>query len=288
MTVTVNGKAENISGKPGSYVSVRRKWSKGDVVEVALPMNLHFAPMPDNANRIALMCGPLVMAAEMGAIEKEDPQIPVFVADREALLKQMRAVSGKPLTFRSDKVGRPQDVTFVPFYKMHGKRYSVYFDLFTEAAWQQKKVEYEAEQARHKDLEARTVDVLSIGEMQPERDHKVTGDKTTAGEFAGRKWRHATEGGWFSFELKVDPQKPMNLVCTYWGSDTGGREFDILVDGVKIATEVLDRPQPEKFFDMTYPMPEAVTKGKQTVTIRFQAHPGKMAGGLYGCRAIRR
>lgn len=288
LNVTINGKEEKVSGKPGSYISLHRQWSKGDVVEVSLPMNLHLAPMPDNPNRVALMYGPLVLAGELGSIEKEEPQVPVFVADREALLNTIKPIPGKPLTFRSESVGRPRDVTFLPFYRMHGERYSVYFDLFTEAGWQQRKAEYEAEQARRKELEARTVDYLAIGEMQPERDHKVTGDKTTAGEFAGRKWRHASDGGWFSFEMKVDPQKPMALSCSYWGSDTGGREFDILVDGTKIAAQVLERPQPEKFFDMTYPLPESVTKGKQTVTVRFQAHPGKTAGGLYGCRAVRR
>ena len=38
--------------------------------------------------------------------------------------------------------------------------------------------------------------------------------------------------------MAVDPRRPMNLVCTYWGSDTGGRAFDILADGQKIATQV--------------------------------------------------
>ena len=59
------------------------------------------------------------------------------------------------------------------------------------------------------------------------------------GEFSNRRWRHATDGGWFSYNLKVLPDQPQELLVTYWGSDGGGREFDILVDGQKLATQKL-------------------------------------------------
>jgi len=75
---------------------------------------------------------------------------------------------------------------------------------------------------------------------------------------------------------------------TYWGSDSGGREFDILINGTKIATQVLNNNNPGKFFDVTYPIPQELTKGKDKVTVRFQGQANRTAGGVFGCRIIRR
>jgi hypothetical protein len=79
----------------------------------------------------------------------------------------------------------------------------------------------------------------------------------------------------------------MALVVTYWGSDTGSRVFDIVVDGKVIATQRLRRDKPERFFDVTYPIPLELTKGKTKVTVRFQAHPDAIAGGVFGVRTVR-
>jgi uncharacterized protein YfaS (alpha-2-macroglobulin family) len=76
-------------------------------------------------------------------------------------------------------------------------------------------------------------------------------------------------------------------VISYWGSETGPRTFDILVDGTKVATQSLQNDKPGEFFDMTYPIPENATRGKIKITIRFQGQSGNMAGGFYGVRLIR-
>jgi hypothetical protein len=74
----------------------------------------------------------------------------------------------------------------------------------------------------------------------------------------------------------------MELLCAFWGSDVPPRTFDILVDGVKIATQSLDRNKPGEFFEVQYPIPAEITRGKSRAVIRFQAHPGNLAGGVFG------
>ena len=64
-----------------------------------------------------------------------------------------------------------------------------------------------SELARQKELEARTIDYVNPGEEQNERDHKLQGERHSAGDFGGRKWRHAP-GGWFSWKVKVLPGQP--------------------------------------------------------------------------------
>lgn len=284
----VNGKAQKIAGKPGEYVAVHRTWASGDRVEIRLPMRLREEPMPDNPDRAALLDGPIVLAGDLGPQERKAPRVPVFVTEGKPLVKSVQPVAGKPLAFQTHEVGRPADVSLLPFYQVDHEHYSVYWDLFTEAAWKQREAEYRAEEARQRELEARAVDYLAIGETQPERDPHVQGEKSGAGEFGGRIWRHAIGGGWFSFEMRVPPDRPADLVLTYWGSDSGGREFDILVDGVKIATQTLSNNQSDRFFDVVHPLTDELTRGKEKVTVRLQAHPGRIAGDLFGCRTVRR
>ncbi|MCL6473516.1 MAG: hypothetical protein K6U75_00485 [Firmicutes bacterium] len=88
--------------------------------------------------------------------------------------------------------------------------------------------------------------------------------------------------------MAVLPDEPVELLCIYWGSDTGNRVFDVLVDGVKIATQTLNNNAPGKFFDVVHPLPAELTRGKSKVTVRWQAQPGAMAGGLFGFRILRR
>ena len=91
---------------------------------------------------------------------------------------------------------------------------------------------------------------------------------------------------WFSYEVKVLPDRPVFARVRYWGGDSNNRKFDILVDDQKIATQELNAPKPGQFIDVTYEIPSDLTKGKQSVTVKFQAHPGAMAGGIFGCRIM--
>lgn len=89
------------------------------------------------------------------------------------------------------------------------------------------------------------------------------------------------------FTMKSDPGKPMTLVCTWWGDNSGNRRFDILAESEKIATVNLDRPAPGRFIDQPFPVPAALTSNQEKITIELRAHPGNIAGGLFGARLAR-
>jgi hypothetical protein len=104
------------------------------------------------------------------------------------------------------------------------------------------------------------------------------------GSWQGRNYRDTKPGGWFSYRLALPTQGECRLVCTYWGGETDRRDFDILVDDTKIASQTLECNKPGEFFDVSYPVPEGVTRGKQFITVQFRARPGSVAGGLFGVR----
>jgi hypothetical protein len=301
LAVSVNGKKQKIESAPGSYFTLQREWRDGDTVKIQLPMKLHTEFLPGVSNEIALLYGPIVLAGELGtngmpvpfARNQTDfsalpaPAAPVFVCDAGKLLDHVKPLSGKPLAFRTHDIGRPQDVTLIPFYQLHRQRYSVYWKLLSETEWQAQAAELAAAEARRIADEARTVDIVRPGEQQSEIDHQVQGEKSDPLEALGRKLRHAYDGGWFSYEMKVDAAATNELVCTWWGDESGERNFDILVDGVKIASQKLLHNQPGMFWDATYPIPAELTQGKARVTVKLQAQPGNFAGGLFYSRVLR-
>jgi uncharacterized protein len=113
----------------------------------------------------------------------------------------------------------------------------------------------------------------------------LKGEGMASGPHLGKTWRHAHDG-WFSYEVKVLPDAPMELLCTYWGSDVN-RAFDVLVNGTKVATQRLDNDKPGEFIDVAYPLPRKMTQGKTSINVTFKAHPGNTAGGVFGLRILR-
>lgn len=82
-----------------------------------------------------------------------------------------------------------------------------------------------------------------------------------------------------SFRMKAGA--PCAVACLFWGDEVGPRDFDVLVDGRKIAPFSLARNRPGRFFWQEFPVPEEATAGKEAVTVRFQARPGNIAGGVF-------
>ena len=292
LVVKVNGEAFETSQVPGSFYAITREWKTGDKIEVQMPFNLRLESMPDDADRVAIMYGPLVMAGDLGTVDDlkaKDPDfVPVIMSENRDPSTWLVASEADANTFKTNGVGHPRDFELKPFYETHNRRYSVYFDLFTKAKWEQRQADYEAEQERKKQLEAATFDFFQPGEMQPERNHNFKGDSTEVIEFKGRKARHANRGGWFSFEMNVIKDAPQALNIEYWGGFTGSKTFDILVDGEKIATENISGKKDGYYLDVQYDIPETLTANKNKVTITFQPHVGHRAGPIFGARIIKK
>lgn len=292
LRVTVNGAAQNLPNGPGTYATLSRVWQNGDVVDIELPMTLHTEPLPQDTNTVAFLYGPIVLAGELGTagmpgsdfaggqldyVGVADPLVPVLVGDDATLLNHITPAAGEPLAFQTHGLGQPQDVTLIPFYRLHHQRYSVYWHRYMPAAWTQQAAQIAAD-------EARLVDQVVIGDAASETAHDRQSQNSNTGNAFGLNWRDANNGGWFSYRLAVRPNEAVQLVVKYWGSDTGGRVFDILVDGQNLATQTLDNNQPGQLFDVAYSVPPEWTSGKTNVTVQFQAHSGLMAGGIFGLR----
>lgn len=276
--VSINGEPANISQDRG-YAYLRRRWKAGDKVTLTLPMDLRFESTPGNDQVVAVLRGPMVLAADLGSSEEEyNGTAPALVGND--LLGSFTATQLNKATFQSDGIGRPADMKFSPFYANHHRRSAVYFQRFTDAQWAQAEQAYAAEQARLKDLAERSVDVMHLGEMQPERDHNLESEISYPVVYRGKAGRDARTMGFFSFDMKVAPG-PLKLQATYWGEERQ-RLFYILVDGERIAAQTLNFDKPGEFFDVVYDIPQSLTKDKTSVNVKFEPEPGNTAGPVFG------
>jgi len=116
--VTINGTAQKLIAKPGSYLKISRRWKNGDVVELKMPFQFHLDPVMDQQNIASLFYGPILLAAQEPEARKEWRKLTL---DAEDIGK---SIKGDPeqLQFTID------DVVFKPFYETYG-RHSVYLDV---------------------------------------------------------------------------------------------------------------------------------------------------------------
>ncbi len=131
--ILVNGKKQKLASTAGSYVPVQRTWKNGDQLEVVMPMTFRLEGFQDNPDRVAVMYGPLVMAA----VTEPGNRYSVIQADRKKCLADFQPVAGQPLvftapaeTFRTSATNVPsQPICFKPLLNMVTDPYAVYWDI---------------------------------------------------------------------------------------------------------------------------------------------------------------
>jgi len=306
LSVRVNGRPVAARVAPDGYVRLARDWRKGDTVDVRLPMRTTLEQMPDKSNYYAVLHGPIVLAAKtspfpgeklnfmaddsrMGHIAQGPvcPQeaAPVFVSDRKNFLDKFRAVAGQPLTFTAAGLVQGPGagaVRFIPFFRLHDSRYMIYWQQTTTAALAATREKAAAAESERLALDARTIDQVAPGEQQPESDHFFKGDGADAGLNGARHWRRAS--GWFSYELK-DRDAAARVLRLTFASGDAGRAFDVVLNGRMLQAVAVER-RDEAFYDLDLLVPAGAARDGR-LEVKFVAHPGSMAGGLYGLRLLR-
>ncbi|MFT4077121.1 MAG: glycoside hydrolase family 127 protein [Asticcacaulis sp.] len=276
--------ALKLNGKPveaardNGYLIVDRVWQAGDSLALDLPMDLHIEPTSDNPGVVAILRGPMVMAADLASVDEDYKATDPALVGND-LLAGFAPVAIEKAEFKTVGIGRPGELKIVPFYSQWERRSAVYFKAFNEADWKVEEAAFLAEQARQRDLAARSVDVMHLGEMQAERDHNLESDVSWPGTYRGRNGRDARSGGFMSFTMAVKPG-PLVMQATYWGDDRC--DFDILIDGQLLTNVSHKTPiKPGEFFDEQYPVPEALTQGKTSVTIKLVPKEGRSTAMVF-------
>ena len=312
MTVSVNGKPLDIDATPSSYVAITRKWRKGDVVEVGLPMRNTVEHMPNVPDYIAIMHGPILLGMRTGTEDlagllADDgrwsqyaagtklpvDQAPILVSHNvDHIGNHVRPVPGKPLHFRFEGIEmlNPIDADLEPFSGIHDSRYQIYWLALDEDGYK----EYVDSLARREEemlaLEARTLDAVAPGEQQPETDHGILSERSSTGVTRDVHYRDASRGGWFSYSLATGGfSEGISLYVKYWGAaEWATRRFDILVDDeLLLPVDNTGKWMQSQFKSEEYPVPATMLEGKEEVRVKFRADNGATVGGIYDLRLLK-
>ncbi|TXK47936.1 glycosyl hydrolase [Pontibacter qinzhouensis] len=305
MKVKVNGKEVKTTAAPSSFVTIDRKWKNKDVVTVELPMHTKAEFLPDGSSWASFVHGPIVLAGvtdttdipglwgdgtRMGHVANGQmypiDEAPVIVATKQNAAAALTPVPNKPLTFTAAGAVSPEqfkNVKLVPFFQVHEARYMLYWPVLTPEEKEKRQQILQKTEQEKLALEAKTVDQVAAGEQQPESDHNFKGEGTDMGTHRDRFWRHATN--WFSYDLRNKNREAKTLRITYFGQDNG-RTFDILVNDVPIKTVKLDGSKGDTFFEEDYQLPQKVLNAEK-LTVKFVAHKGSVAGGVYHVRLLK-
>lgn len=280
--LSVNGRSVKHDATPGSYVSIKRNWRQGDEVLFVPRQSLHSEKIPGDSMVRAYLYGPIVLSSVL----EEREEIPVIVADDVSdAAGLVKCTDKKRLRFET-LTAEPVQKELIPYFEVGGRQMMVYFQHFPPATWQEQLADLRMREHREEWLRERTVSQFTPGEMQPERDHNLRGEKSTPHEFEGRKYRE-TLGGWFSFDMAVASDVPNTLYCTYWGNRFYNHSFDIEVDGVKVGFENIHNWGPQ-YVERSYRIPVELTSGKEKVTVTLRAiRDDAVAGPLFDCRVMK-
>jgi uncharacterized protein len=292
MTVLINGQPYSHDEQPSSFITIERVWNSGDQLELNIPMTLRVESMNDNPNRIAFMNGPIVLTGDLGPIHQEKDATdllytPVLVTDHTEVLSQVVLVSEENHLFETKNLGFPRDVRLSPFYQMHDRSTSVYWDVFTNEKWEETEISYKASIEKDRELKLKTIDFVQPGEMQPERDHEFEGEHVGYGVLSNRKYRDTWPSGYFSFNLGVLSNQVNHLIVMYTKEIETMQAFDITVDGVILENGQIELEEMNKFVLMKYEIPYHATKDKSRVKIKFSAHEEQKVPKVFGIRVVK-
>ena len=266
----LNGERIEAAVGGDGYAVIDREWRAGDRVDVALPMALRREPLGDNRHVFAVCYGPLVLAERLGTKGmsegmKKGQGDQAYRMVTEGAAAELGAAMGLP-----DRDATAEQLSFiwaphrrlVPFYRLHGERYAVYF--------QRGNMPGPGTRLRDPDEDTPLfTGAVLVGEPQTERRGSFQAWHSERGESHGRKWVRSDLQ--FRYDLDLVSGQD-NVLEVRFARDEDSKRFELLVDGVVVATPEVKPPVgDEPLFVQEIPLPRAATDGKRRVAVAFRA-----------------
>ena len=93
-TIMVNGKDAGVVGVPGSFSKINRKWQKGDIIFIDMPMEATFIEghprIEEVRNQVAVKRGPLVYCVESPDLPKDTNILDVYISGNTSITAEYR------------------------------------------------------------------------------------------------------------------------------------------------------------------------------------------------------
>jgi hypothetical protein len=284
----------------GEYLTLERKWKKGDSVTLRLPMQVNLVQLPDKSPYYAFQYGPIVLAAPMGTedlkgLYADDSrgghiahgkliplnEIPAFIGTPAEIESSLSRLDNEGLRFVYTGETFPvrKDMEFIPFYALHNQRYLIYFpqaERGQDDASQQASTLY---QNQYDEIENRTLDVIYHGEQQSESDHFIRYEDSETGDIKNRHFRKAR--GWFGYRMKTE--EPASYLAIVQHKNEANRSL-ILIDDKELRGEPKVEPIGDDFVRLTYALPP-LKSGEHTIV--FKPAEGGVTSSVFEIRLLK-
>lgn len=280
------------------YISIGRKWNKGDHIDIEIPMSVraHYARSGGN---IAFKYGPVTLGAELGSvrnvkgvaeyitnetrIDSVTADVPYIITNGEEASSLIKIYDRDKLIFKIEpqNISSGKAVMLKPFYEIHHMFYSVYFHLDSEGDVFEKK------------LNDITIDRVEPDGQQDELGHGLvtnTAGNIHCGSFSDENTNYMYRNTWgknddgsnelpyFSYRLSVE--NGINYLYVLYRADNTiisesgrvyTRDYSIYADGVKLGKPVVRENRSKMVIYEFYKIPETVVLGKGEITVKFEA-----------------
>lgn len=302
--VKINGKSEaSIVEENSNYLTLHRKWKKGDVITFNLPMKVSLEQIPDKKDYCAFLYGPIVLAASTGtghldglyaddsrgghiAHGKQIPlqEVPMLIGNPESIRNSLHKKDGNQLIFTFDGNVYPaqnKTLELIPFFRLHNARYAIYFRQANEEQFKIIQKEMATAERKATELANQTVDLIFPGEQQPESDHGIQYEQAETGTNKDRHFRRAK--GWFSYNLKVK-EEAGRIRITIQKNDRN--KVAILLNNNKLAVNpTISEADKDGFITLSWLLPQKLKSG--SCPIRFTPDGTEWTPAIYEVRLLK-
>ena len=275
--VSVNGQRQDISVEQGkaSYVTLQRKWRKGDIVTIELPMQLRYEECPNYGDYVAFEYGPILLAAQTTVPDHSDKTLahlpvevmkneyghagrmdhapgsmtsslsltsaPLLIGSRSDVLQRIKPLDTSKLRFTIDASRNDapsyqwKTLTLLPFYSIQHARYVCYW--YQQTADNYARSDMAISEAANERLQNRTLDFVVPGEQQSEAGHEYNySSDSSKGNFRNESYRDARAGGHIQYTLFNNKGVTEGLTLFCRFITTDrGRKATLTVDGETVA-----------------------------------------------------
>jgi DUF1680 family protein len=329
-TVEVNGAQITPTIRAGYIVIAGVE--DGDEISYRMPMTVRISATQDNKDFVAFRYGPVLLSAGLGTKDLSktgsvgvgvriasfdtEAQQRITVASattdewKQAVAQNVVRIADSAegdVRFALKNTLNSEDLVFTPHYKRHDERYGLYMTLeVADSPAAQAEILQAKQQLRDQELIIDSLTTFDNNNSEASKNVKSSG--STVGSFSDRTYRHANAGGWFSYDLQVDPAVAQNFLTSTYYSGDNGRSFDIYLNDAKFKTQTITNAAGSGvFYAVTDEIPRSYIEGAgvrykvdangapvldedgeriPVVTVRWQS-TGGFAGGLFGVRTTR-
>ena len=285
MTVAVNGTKYTYK-TVDEYAQVTGSFKSGDKITVTIPEAVVAYNLPDKTSVYGFKYGPVVLSAELGKQNMTTGSTGMWVTiPKDAVVGNQNITlskEGQSLTSFMSEINdhlvkdadtmkftlkdTNQNLTFTPHYQQYQQRYGIYWNFLTNGTV----IEEKPPRAK-----ITVTDTVQPGYGQYENDgqHQMLA-YNSAGVTDDSTYRYAKPGGYFRYQMAVDPESAYTALIIKLRKSDNGKTIRVRVGDAVLYAGELNYKGKDDVYDVKIPVPaDVVERNLKEVVADGETYP---------------